>query len=177
MGPGPSVALAFFASFLWLGESFMKPLPHHYRVKGSGRADGDVALTADRLPGMPSAPPPEFGGPDDRWSPETLLVAAVADCLILTFRAIARASKLSWTSLDCDVTGTLDRANGATQFTHFDVRARLVVPRTEDPQRARAVLDRAERSCLISSSLKGSSHLDAVVETVSPAQLPATSVN
>ena len=155
----------------------MKPFPHQYRVRASGDATGDVALKADRLPDLYSEPPAEFGGPDARWSPEMLLIAAVADCLILTFRAIARASKLSWTSLDCDVTGTLDRVDGTTQFTHFDVRARLVVPATENPQKARDALDTAERNCLISRSLTGSSHLDAVVETVLPAELPAVSVN
>jgi organic hydroperoxide reductase OsmC/OhrA len=154
----------------------MKPFPHRYRVRGSGDPTGDVALKTDRLPDRHSEPPPEFGGPDDRWSPETLLVAAVADCLILTFRAIARAAKLSWTSLDCEVTGTLDRVEGRTQFTDFDVRARLVVPRAEDPQKARDALDKAERSCLVSHSLKATSHLDAVIETVLPAESPTPPV-
>ncbi len=106
----------------------MQALPHRYRVKGAGRITGDVELTADRLTMLASASPAEFGGPGDRWSPETLLVGAVADCFILTFRAIAKASGWSWISLDCDVTGTLDRVDRVMQFTHFDVTAHLVVP-------------------------------------------------
>jgi organic hydroperoxide reductase OsmC/OhrA len=65
----------------------MKSFPHIYNVTASAMPDGDVELTADRLPFLLSAPPAEFGGPGDRWSPETLLAAAVGDCFVLTFRA------------------------------------------------------------------------------------------
>lgn len=142
----------------------MQPFPHHYRVTGTGRLDGDVALKADGLTVIRSASPPEFGGPGDRWSPESLLVGAVADCFILTFRAVANASKLPWLSLDCDVTGTLDRVERVTQFTRFEVRARLVVPEGVDADRAKVALEKAERSCLITSSLKAPVDLAVTVE-------------
>ena len=103
----------------------MQTLPHRYRVKGAGRITGDVELTAERLTVLQSASPAEFDGPGDRWSPETLLAGAGADCFILTFRAIAKASRLAWVSLDCDVTGNLDRVDRVTQFTHFDMTAHL----------------------------------------------------
>lgn len=149
----------------------MQALPHRYRVKGTGRITGDVELTAERLTVLRSASPAEFGGPGDRWSPETLLVGAVADCFILTFRAVANASRLSWVSLECDVTGTLDRVDRVTLFTHFDVTARLVVPAGVDADRARHALENAERNCLISSSLKASIALAATVAIAEPAEL------
>ena len=68
----------------------MHPFPHHYSVVAKADAQGDVALESQRLPTIPSAPPTEFGGPGNRWSPETLFVAAVADCFVLTFRGISR---------------------------------------------------------------------------------------
>jgi organic hydroperoxide reductase OsmC/OhrA len=142
----------------------MEAFPHQYRVSGSGRVAGDVELKAERLPLLRSASPAQFDGPGDRWSPETLLVGAVADCFILTFRAVARASKLSWTSLDCEVTGTLDRVNRVPQFTHFDLRAHLIIPHREDADSAQHALEKAERTCLISSSLKGSVRLQGSVE-------------
>ena len=148
----------------------MKTFPHHYRATASGGASGDVELSADRVTALPSASPPEFDGPGDRWSPETLLVGAVGDCFILTFRAIAKASNLSWTSLACEVTGTLDRIDRVTQFTRFDLRARLRVPAGVDVIRARHALEKAERSCLITSSLKGEVSLDAAVEITRPVE-------
>jgi peroxiredoxin-like protein len=141
----------------------MQALPHRYRVTGAGRTAGEVALTTARVPGLQTASPAEFGGPGDRWSPETLLVGAVADCFILTFRAIAKASNVSWLSLDCDVTGTLDRVDRVTQFTGFEMTAHLAVPAGEDAEKARQLLEKAERNCLISNSLKAPIALAATV--------------
>ena len=142
----------------------MLAFPHHYTVSANGSGTGDVELNADGMPTLRSVSPIPFDGPGDRWSPETLLVAAVGDCLILTFRAVARASGFAWTSLECDVTGTLDRIERTTRFVAFDVRARLQVPSGTDPDRARQVLEKAERSCLISNSLSGAIHLIPVIE-------------
>ena len=142
----------------------MQPLPHHYVVLASGAAEGEVVLTSERLPALASAAPAEFGGPGDRWSPETLLIAALADCFILTFRAIARASKLEWISLRCEVEGTLDRVERVTQFTGYLVRASLQIPAGANEEQAHRLLERAEQGCLISNSLKGASRLEATVE-------------
>ena len=142
----------------------MKALPHRYRVKGIGRITGDVELTAERLTMLRSASPAEFDGPGDQWSPETFLVGAVAVCFILTFRAIAKASGLSWISLDCDVTGTVDRIDRVTQFTGFEMTAHLSVPAGVDADTARHALEKAHRNCLISNSLKASIALVATVE-------------
>jgi len=144
----------------------MQDFPHHYSATARAEAEGDVAIDSARLPSLVSAGPAEFGGPGDRWSPETLLVAAVADCFILTFRAIARGSKLAWTSLSCDVEGTLDRVERVTQFTGFRVRAALRVPQGTDEARAKRLLERAEQGCLITNSLKAKSELSLTVETV-----------
>ena len=61
----------------------MQPFPHHYSVVAKADMQGDITLEGERLPPIQSAPPTEFGGPGDRWSPETLFVAAVADCFVL----------------------------------------------------------------------------------------------
>lgn len=145
----------------------MQDFPHLYTVTAAGAAEGDVVLEGAALPPIMSAPPAEFGGPGDRWSPETLLVAAVADCFILSFRAIARATKLPWDSLECAVSGTLDRVEKVSQFTEFHVRATLRVPPGGDQIKARQALERAEHICLITNSLKAKTHLEATVEVSS----------
>lgn len=145
----------------------MQDYPHHYKVVAAAGPDGDVSLAGNRLERIPSAAPAEFGGPGDKWSPETLLTAAVADCFILTFRAIARASKLSWNSLECDVEGTLERKDGATRFTEFVIHARLSVPEDTREERARRLLEKAEESCLVTNSLTSTTRLDAAILTES----------
>jgi organic hydroperoxide reductase OsmC/OhrA len=147
-----------------MGAKAMRTFPHYYPATAKGFAGGDVELTSGGLPRLWSASPAEFDGPGDRWSPETLLAAAVGDCLVLTFRAVARASGFSWTSLDCDVTGTLDRVERTTRFVAFEVRARLRVPAGTDPDRARRVLEKAEQTCLVSNSLNAPVHLVPEIE-------------
>jgi peroxiredoxin-like protein len=141
----------------------MQDLPHHYFVTAAGTSEGDVALDAPRVRRLRSASPAEFGGPGDRWSPETFLVGAVADCFVLTFRAVARASRLPWSSLRCEAIGTLDRVDRAMQFTQVELHASLSVPAGVDPSQARRALDKAEQNCLISNSLKATIHLEADV--------------
>jgi len=146
----------------------MQPFPHHYSIVARAATEGDVALDGDGLPALASAPPPEFGGPGDRWSPETLLVAAVADCFVLTFRAIAGVSRFPWLSLECAVRGTVDRVDRVTQFTALEVRARLRIPAAGKEEQARRLLVKAEETCLVTNSLKVRPSLDAVVEVDAP---------
>ena len=141
----------------------MHPYPHHYTVHAVAEPTGDVPLSAAGLPPIASAPPPEFDGPGDRWSPETLLCAAVADCVVLSFRAVARASKLDWTSLEVRVEGKLDRVEGRSYFTAFVLHATLRVPAGTDQERAKKLMEKAEQVCLISNSLVAQRHLELTV--------------
>jgi len=122
-----------------------------------------VALDSDGLATFNSAPPAEFGGPGNQWSPETLLVAAVADCFIMTFTAIARASKLEWQSLECRVEGVLDRVNSVTQFTRYDISASLSIAESGDEAKAQHILEKSEAVCLITNSLKGEKSLQTKI--------------
>ena len=141
----------------------MHPYPHVYTAAASGQPQGNVTLTAPGLPEIATAPPPEFDGPVDVWSPETLLCASLADCFVLSFRAIARASKLEWSDLACRVEGVLERVDGVTQFTGYSTYARLELPPGFDAAKARKLLEKAEHLCLISNSLRGKRTLVAEV--------------
>jgi peroxiredoxin-like protein len=139
----------------------MQDFPHHYLVKAEAEAEGNIALKSDNMPQLVSAPPAEFGGPGDQWSPEHLLVASVADCFILTFRAIARASKLEWVSLEASADGVLDRVERVTKFTSVTIKASLTVPAGTDEEKARRLLQKAEDACLITNSMTAETHLEA----------------
>ena len=137
----------------------MHPFPHHYVVTAAVRPDGDVPLAAEGMRVIESAPPKEFDGPGNQWSPEGLFTAAVADCFVLNFRAIAKLSKLVWTQLDARTQGTLDRVDGKMRFTRFDTQARLSVPAGTDVTRARMLLEKAESTCLVANSLSSERHM------------------
>ena len=141
----------------------MQDYPHHYRVTANAAAESSVEVTSPGLAAIETAPPPEFGGPGDLWSPETLLAASVADCFILSFRAIARASKLEWTALTCDVEAVLERVDRVTKFTKINERVVLDVPAGTDPDKARRLLERAEHVCLVTNSMTATTTLEAEV--------------
>jgi peroxiredoxin-like protein len=145
----------------------MHPFPHHYTTTAT--ADGDaVTLASPGLPALATAAPEEFGGPGDEWSPETLFVGAVTSCFILTFRAVAQASKLAWLDLTCEGDATLDRIDRTTQFTEIHLRAELRVPEGTDPDKAHRLMERAEHLCLVTNSLTAAVHLDARVQVGEP---------
>jgi len=141
----------------------MRPYPHLYTVQASATPDGDVPVSSSGLPILTTAPPAEFDGPGDRWSPETLLCAAVADCFLLSFRGVARAQKLAWSSLRCEVEGALNRVEGKTRFTHILVKAALLVPEGTDHDKALKAMERAEHVCLITNSLLAERRIEATV--------------
>ncbi len=146
----------------------MKPYPHIYQVSALGKVTGTVPVASQGVPDIQTAPPPEFDGPGDVWSPETLLVAAVANCFILTFRAVSRAARFEWEQLECSVEGVLERVSGVTQFSKFSTRAKLTVKAGSDSAKAQELLQRAEKACLVANSLRGERHLETeLIETKS----------
>jgi len=151
----------------------MEPLPHDYSVVASGEATGDVVVSGSGLSSLRTGPPLQFGGPGGQWSPETLLIAAAADCFILTFRAVARASNLSWTALRCTAEGRLDRVDGITRFTKLIVRALLTIAPGADAAKARRLLEKAAEACLITNSLALIPTLTCEIETTQSEVLTA----
>lgn len=143
----------------------MKPYPHVYDVGARGSATGAVRVMSADVPELQTAPPPEFDGPGGVWSPETLLIASIADCFILTFRGVSRAAHFAWDELEAHVQGTLERAEGGTQFTRYVTHAILTVKAGADHEKAKQLLERAEKLCLVTNSLRGERVLEATVNT------------
>ena len=120
-------------------------------------------MASPGLPDLDTAPPPEFDGPGGVWSPETLLVAAIVDCFILTFRGVSRAARFDWVRLEAHVDGTLERDSGVTQFVRYTTRAILTVKPNADHAKAQELLERAEKVCLVANSLRGVRALEVQV--------------
>jgi peroxiredoxin-like protein len=131
----------------------MKPLPHHYHVRLAGGPAGYATVSLDGAPDLRSAPPADFDGPGDAWSPEHLLLAAVETCFLFTLRAVAQASRLPFSALELAVEGTVSRVDGVTRFTEIVLRPRITLPAGTDRDRALRVMEKSERACLVSASL------------------------
>jgi peroxiredoxin-like protein len=131
----------------------MTPLPHVYEVRLQGGPSGYGDVTANGLPLLTTAPPPEFNGPGDAWSPEHLLLAAVESCFLFTLRAVARAAKIEFTRLEVETAGTVDRQGGVTRFIEIVLRPTISVETGSSRDRVLDALAKTERACLISASL------------------------
>jgi organic hydroperoxide reductase OsmC/OhrA len=141
----------------------MSEFPHQYKISAAAQAVGDVVVSGPGLPDISSGPPPQFGGSGGVWSPEDLITAAVADCFILSFRAVARGSRFEWSSLECHADGILDRVEGVTRFTRFDLKAVLTVPQGTDVDKAMKLLEKSEKVCLVTNSMTSETSLEAEV--------------
>jgi organic hydroperoxide reductase OsmC/OhrA len=75
----------------------MKPLPHHYEVHLMGGPAGYAQVSSAGLPELRTAPPADYGGPGDAWSPEHLLLVSAQTCLLFTL-SCGRASVEGGTS-------------------------------------------------------------------------------
>lgn len=142
----------------------MQALPHVYRVRSSAEAGGAVSVHADNKESLLTGPPVEFGGSGLEWSPEELLLSAVADCYLLSFKAIAKAMRFDWCEIRCEVQGTLDKLDRTMQFTAIKIMVVLTLDQQENVKKAQRLLEKAESLCLITNSLKVEPELETTVE-------------
>lgn len=135
------------------------PFPHRYAVSLR-----EGLLSASPRPPIPAGAPPQFGGTDEVWSPEELLVAAVLLCLKTTFDAYARRDSLEVRDWRGTGTGVLDKSPTGPAFTSVQLRVELKVG-PGDEGRARKLLDTAEHHCIITNAIKAPVQLDASVSS------------
>jgi len=111
-------------------------------------------VTSEGLPTLQISAPAEFAGTPGRWTPEHLLAAATASCLMTTFLAIAERSKLSIAEYRSKVVARLEKVTGeGYRFTAITIVPEIEIT-AEDLEKARVVLAKAEKSCFISNSLR-----------------------
>lgn len=143
----------------------MQQFPHHYKVTSSGSGTGTLEVTSEGLPALGIAAPAEFDGPGDAWSPETLMAAAVSSCFILSFRAVASASRFEWKDIACESEAVLDRVEKVTRFTRVKTSVRLTIDDEAEKEKAIKLLEKAESICLVTNSMNAELELACEVVT------------
>jgi organic hydroperoxide reductase OsmC/OhrA len=145
-------------------------LPHRYQVHLQQRGP-DSVLSSGIRPLLVGAPPPEFGGRPDVWSPEHLLVSSLALCFTATFRSLAGRTDLSPRGYCVDAEGTLDKTPDGLRFVSFQLLVTLDVAPGQT-ELAQGLLARAKKACLVAKSVNAPIELKATV-TESSAFEPA----
>ena len=139
----------------------MPQLPIYYENGIEWAGENKGLLSVAGLPSLQVSTPPEFGGQEGYWSPEHYFVAAVNACVMTTFLAIARLSKLEYGSYQAQATGKLEKPGGeGYRITEIIIRPTLVITHNRDLERAARLLEKAEKQCLISNSIKAAVRLE-----------------
>lgn len=145
----------------------MKPLPHDYDVDLGGGPQGYATMSAAGLPDLTTAPPREYDGPGDAWSPEHLLLASVSSCFLFTFRAVAKASHADFLDVDAHTCGSVSKVDGVVRFREIVVRATVTAAPGGNVEALRRAIDKTTAHCLVSSSLATPVRVEAVVHAAS----------
>ena len=110
------------------------------------------------------ATPPQFPkGVEGILSPEHLFTAAVNSCFMTTFLSIAENSKLEFSEFSCSAIGNLDQIEGKFLMTDVILNPVLVVTKEADKEKALRVLEKSEKACLISNSIKSNIILNPTI--------------
>lgn len=133
-------------------------------VEWTGERHGD--LRAPVMPNLHIDAPPEFKGHEGVWTPEHLFVASVNSCFMTTFLAIAENSKLEFVSFKADAKGKLEKLEGTGfMMTEITLHPKLTVSHARDIERASRILEKAEKHCLISNSIKTETKLEPEIDS------------
>lgn len=121
----------------------------------SGYRDYGRQLTL-RAPGkidLPGSADPTFRGDADRWNPEELLVAALAQCHMLSYLHMAVRAGVVVTDYVDDARGTMEQEGLGGQFIEVVLRPVVTVAETSMVERARAAHAEAFAACFIARSV------------------------
>jgi peroxiredoxin-like protein len=137
-------------------------LPYYYETEVEWTEQKRGELEAPGLASLQVASPPEFQGHEGIWTPEHYFVASVNSCFMTTFLAIAQMSKLEFISFDSKATGKLDKVEGVGyQMTEIILHPNLVIRYSKDLEKAHRLIEKAEKNCLISHSIKTQVRLES----------------
>lgn len=142
------------------------PFPHHYDVELSWKGGDQSEIRSGARPLIGGGSPPEFDGKDlARWSPEHLILAALSQCLLLTWVSLNKRSAIELKGWESIGSSTLDKTKEGLVFTEFRLKVRLAVP-FERVEEARKLVETAKKYCIVANALKTPAALEV---DVSPA--------
>jgi organic hydroperoxide reductase OsmC/OhrA len=127
---------------------------HRFRVEAwwaSGRTG--IAKSSSSPNVIHFTSPPAFGGLEGRWTPEDLLLGAVASCYTTTFHTLAEYSKFEYTDFQVEVEAVVSKSETGYSIGEMSIRANLIIPRDEEQARAVKLLNKAKGLCLVGRAL------------------------
>ncbi len=110
-------------------------------------------LHARGNPDIKVATPPEFGGPQNTWSPEDLLAGAVASCMMTTSLFFLEKAGIKPLSYLSNAAAVMEKTASGLAFTEVSVAVSVSVANAEEIDTVYSAIEKAEKSCPVSKSL------------------------
>ncbi len=126
----------------------------NYETTVSWTSGKEGRLHAGGKPEIMMSTPPEFGGPQNVWSPEDLLAGSVGSCVMTTSVFFLEKSEVKLLSYLSNATATMEKTKEGLALTGVSVDVRISVANEEDIEKAEAALRKAEAACPVSKALK-----------------------
>jgi len=99
--------------------------------------------------------PPEFTkGIAGIWSPEHLFIASVNSCFMTTFLAVAEYSKFEFKNLAISANGILEKVDEKFKISEITLKVDLTIEDISDKEKALKLIEKSEKACLITNSVK-----------------------
>lgn len=149
---------------------------HHYALdltwqgnRGSGTSGyrdygRDVLLRAAGKPDLAGSADPTFRGDASRWNPEELLLAAVAQCHLLSYLHSAVNHGIAVTAYDDSPVGTMAQVGQGGRFTSITLRPRVTIADAAQVDLAHQIHEEASANCFIAASVNFPIHHEPVIE-------------
>jgi len=112
----------------------------------------DLLVSAEGNPDIPASADKPFRGTPERWNPEELLLAALAQCHMLSYLHVAVKNGIIVTDYEDDAVGAMVQEGEGGHFTSVTLRPVVTISRG-DPEVARSIHAEASELCFIASSV------------------------
>lgn len=141
-----------------------RKFPVHIRWDGnlgtgtSGNAEFSRAHTIGfpgaPVPSLPGSAAPDFRGDKERYNPEQLLVASVAQCYMMTLFYLALKSGIKIVAYEDNAEGFLTLNNdGSGQISEVQLHPIVTISKDSDPDIALFLHEEVHKYCFISRSV------------------------
>jgi len=144
----------------------MQPNEHHYALSvrwtgnlgegtsGYRKYSRDHVVNADGPPEIVASSDPAFAGDKNRWNPEQLLLAATAQCHMLSYLYVASKAGIVVTAYEDHAEGTLAlNPDGSGQFVSAILHPHVTITDPDKQELARSLHHEAGQVCFIARSV------------------------
>jgi organic hydroperoxide reductase OsmC/OhrA len=110
------------------------------------------------------ASPTAFGGLEGRWTPEDLVLCAIASCFTTTFRTLADKSGFEYVDLEVETEALVSKAESEYVMTEIVIRPCLTIVSEQSRETGMCLLEKSAGLCLISRVLAARPKLVSTVK-------------